>query len=99
MISPLPLSFGPRIITSAHMVDRVMYRKPSFRRYGWLRWCPLYRHLRAVYIRRTRRRWQSDNRNWKSVPKKSILCLPNGDLVMHPVMRYEIAKMANCKLT
>lgn len=84
------LFLGPRLIACPHMVDRVMHRKPSFRRYSLLRWLPPYRLLRAAYIRWTRRRWQRDATNWHEVPQRIMIRLPSGDFMMHPALKREI---------
>jgi len=90
----VPPIFGPRMIPSAVMVNRVMYRKPTFRRYDWIRWAVPYRLLRAAWIKRTRRRWQADAANWRDVPMQSIIKLPNGDMVMHPSIYAKIKALA-----
>ena len=79
-------AFGTRVIQSPLLTNRVQFRKPSFRRYPWLRRFQLYRNCRARYIRWVRRRWQEDEANWKDVPSDAVFILPNGDIVMHPAL-------------
>lgn len=83
--------FGRRIITSPHLTERKMVQKPTFGCYEWARrWVPLYRFIRAWYIRLIRRRWQQDESNWEEVPMKAVLKMKDGTLVVHPAMKREL---------